>query len=209
MATEPAPAAPTPPTPPPPPPPTPPATPTTEPLGEAGLRALQQEREARAEAERAAREAKRERDALAAQLSDQDRAKHEAEEQKRLANKAIKNLRQANLELALAGHGITGPKAKAATKLIEGVEFNDEFQPVNLDNRLATAKELYGSEFFTGSAPTPPPPSAPPVPNGSTPPTDFHNGARPATPTADEDESFARAMGHFFPGVVKPAPSNP
>jgi hypothetical protein len=171
-----------------------PATVETEPtLGPAGERALAAERDARKKAEAEAREAKRRADELEReQMSEQERLKAEAEEGRRLKAEAEETLRQANLLTALGGHGLVGPKAKAAVRLLEGVEFDDGQQPTNLDAAMDAAKATYGTDLFTvGATPTPTPP-APEQPN-------LHQGAR-KTAQPSEADMHREYMRTFFPG---------
>lgn len=192
------------PTPTPAPQPTPSPAPTPEPpadppLGEAGQRALEREREARKNEERARKAAEKERDDLKrAQESDQERLKREADEGKALSVTATDKLRKANLLTALSEKGLSGASAKAAARLIDGVEYDDEDEPTNLDARIDAAKADYGEGFFSGATPptTPPPGTTPPA----TPPThpNLHQGPRqPADPT--EDDQFAAYMKTHFP----------
>lgn len=160
-----------------------------ETLGDAGRRALESERAARKAAEKAARDAQKRVDEMTrAQETEQERLQREAEEGKALAEKAMQTLQQANLLTALAEAGLTGAKAKAAVKLIESVDFDDDQQPLNLDERIEAAKAEYGEEVFSTAAPA----AARP---------DLHEGPRrDAEP--DEDEAFAAYMRQHFPQQV-------
>lgn len=118
-------------------------------LGDAGKAALDAERKARREAEKAAREAQAKLDKIEKDsLSETDRLKKEAEEGKQAAEKATAKLRQANLIGALADKGITGAKAKAAARLLDDVEYDDTDEPTNLDAAIKAASEVYGADQF-------------------------------------------------------------
>jgi hypothetical protein len=153
-------------------------------LGHSGREALEFERR-RAEA------AEKDRDALKDRLSG-------------AASQAAQQAQRANVMLALAGQGVTGPKAKAAIKLVEGLEFNDSFEPTNLEARLSVAKQTYGDDLFNGNgaATAPPEPTTPPP----SPHPAVHGGPRPQQPQAEEDEMFRRHFGFFFPNT-QPNPS--
>ena len=194
----------------PPPPAAPPAPPASddEPLGEAGIRALVAERERANAAEKKARSAERKAaDLEREKLSEVERLKADAEEGRTLAATATERLRSANMLMALHGEGITGQTARAAIKLLEGVEFNADEEPTNLDARLAAAKAAYGEQTFGGA--TPPAAAAPaaspalPMPGHPSHP-DFHGGVRPPAPDAEENEQFARYMEQHFPQTRAP-----
>lgn len=213
MAESPPTPAPTPTPPPPPPPaappavPSPPSPPAEEPLGENGLRALRAEREARIAAERLLDLGHTGREALEVERRRADAAERERDElrtrQSEDAAKAIRQAQQANTVLALSGLGVTGPKALAALKLIEGVEFDGNQAPTNLDARLSAAKAAYGEDLFGSAAP---PPTPPPPANGH---PAVHGGPRPPQPDADEDEKFTKTFGHFFGSAMAPANNQP
>jgi len=192
---------PTPPAPPPssPPPPaggTPPADPDQ--LGAAGKAALDRERQARKEAEKAQREMKARLDALEAEkLSESEKLQREALQGRELAAKATQKLREANLLTALAESGLTGPKAKAAVRLLDSIEYDDGDEPTNLPERIEAAKATFGAELFQGATP---PPAANGKPASPARP-DVHQGPRrDAEP--DEDEQFAAYMKQHFPQVA-------
>jgi hypothetical protein len=118
-------------------------------LGEKGKAALDAERKARSDAEKRAKAAeKRAGELEKAQLSETDRLKKEAEEAKGLVSSATDKLRRANLLTALADKGLEGAKAKAAARLLDGVEFNDDDEPTNLDAALTAAKAEFGDQLF-------------------------------------------------------------
>jgi len=219
---QPQPPTPQPPEPTPAPQPPAPAPTGEEPLGAPGLRALQAERERAAAAERelAAERAKRE-ELERAQMSEQDRLKREAEEGRKLAAMGATAMKSANLLTALAHQGLVGPAAMAASKLIDGLEYDEAYQPKNLEDRLAAAKQAYGEQYFAGATPAPAAP-APPVaaPNGgnggghpplptspfqsSQPqPVETHSGPRPG-PALTEDEQFERFFQATWPGMLPP-----
>lgn len=131
-----------------------------EKLGEGGKAALEAERTARKAAEKAAKAAQDKLQAIEdAKLSDADKAKKEADDAKTAAANAVAQLREAKLLVALGDHNLTGAKAKAAAKLIEGVEYDDTTnEPTNLEAVLASATETYGEDIFKGATPKPKPP---------------------------------------------------
>jgi hypothetical protein len=158
-------------------------------------------------AEKQARSATRKAEQLEREkLTETEQLRADAEQGRTLAATATERLRSANMLMALHGQGITGPKARAATKLLEGVEFNTDEEPTNLETRLAAAKAAYGEEMFTGATPAPdaPAPSpALPMPGHPAHP-DFHGGVRPPAPDADEDAQFQRYMHTHFPQTRAP-----
>lgn len=191
---------PTPPVPAPAPAPTPPAPPNPEDqLGEAGKRAIQAERDARAKAEREAAEAKRRlKEMEQANESEAQRKEREAEEGRRLAEEGRAALREAKTITALAGQGIIGPTALAAVKLLDGVEYDDANQPTNLSDRLTAAKAVYGEQVFAGATPVPTPspttpdPASPALPN-------LHQGPRDAAAEEEENAAFEASFARMFP----------
>jgi hypothetical protein len=210
---DPAPPNPTPPpTPVPPPAPTPPAPQPPEPLREEGLRALRAERERAETAERRARDAEAEATRLRQeQESEQDRLRREAQEGRDARSEGIRLAREAHTLNALAGQGVVGPKAQAALRLLEGVQYDEHnHTPTNLGDRIEAAKALYGAEVFGGATPPPAPvPPAPGVPPVIPPVVDLHQGPRaPANgPTDDElADSYGRA---HFAEMMPPAPPQP
>lgn len=86
-----------------------------------------------------------------AKLSEQEKALKRAEAAEAKIAAAEDKLRTANLLVALAdsGHGIVS--AKAAAKLIEGVEYDDDGKPSNLDDILPAFIESY--PFLVGEKP--------------------------------------------------------
>jgi hypothetical protein len=151
-------------------------------LGEGGIRALHAEREQRKAAEKTARdEAKRASELEAAAQAGED-AKAEG----------TKALQQANTLLALNEQGLVGPRAKAAARLLDGVEYGDSNEPTNLSDRIEAAKATYGDELFTG------------VTSGQ-PRPETHQGARSGGGTPTEDELFDQYMRQHFPQAPMPA----
>lgn len=122
-------------------------------LGEGGKSALDAERKARKEAEKVARDAQAKLDKLEAEkLSDSEREKKRADDAEAKLGPATEKVRRANVTLALADLGLQGARAKAAAKLLEGVEFDaDTDEPTNLDDRLTAARAEYGEEMFKGA----------------------------------------------------------
>lgn len=135
-------------------------------LGEGGKAALEAERTARKAAEKAAKAAQDKLDKIETdKLSDADKAKKAADDATKLANDAIAQLREAKLLVALGDHNLTGAKAKAAAKLIEGVEYDDDTnEPTNLEAVITSATETYGEDIFKGATPKP---KAPGIDGGS------------------------------------------
>lgn len=158
--------------------PAPSATPTPdpkpEPLGDAGKAALDAERKARKEADKAVRDALARIDELeSAQLSENEKLKKDAERGRELAEKATTKLRNANLRDAIAAKGFSGPQAKAVARLLDGLAYDGDDEPTNLDARLEAAGEEYG-DFVT--------------PNGHQPVPTFDGGARTPSPAAKSPE---------------------
>lgn len=148
-------------------------------LGEAGKAALDRERAARRQAEKDAKALKKRLDDIdAANLSETEKLTKEAEELRSTAATATEKLRRANLLSALADAGLTGGKAKAAARLIDGVEFDDDDEPTNLTAAIKAARATYGEELFTAAKADPP--ALP----------DTHAGARTETPTTPETTGF-------------------
>jgi hypothetical protein len=187
--------------------PAPPPAPV-EPLREEGLRALQAER-ARAEAaERRAREAEAETTRLRQeQESEQDRLRREAQEGRDARSEGVRLAREAHTLNALAGQGVVGPKAQAALRLLDGVQYDEHTHtPTNLNDRIEAAKALYGVELFGGA--TPPPAPVPPAPTGPypvAPVVDLHQGPRPPAPQGPTDDELANSfLAENFPEAVPP-----
>lgn len=138
----------------------PPADPKPAELGDAGKAAIDAERKARRDAEKRAKDAETKLKAKEdAELSETERLKKRADELESKADTATNKLREAKLLVALGEHGLTGARAKAAAKLIDGVEYDaDSDEPTNLQDALASAMETYGDDLFTGATPKPKPP---------------------------------------------------
>lgn len=185
-----------------PPAPTPPAPTGGDPLGEAGLRALQAERDARADAERKYQAEKTARETLEREkMTKEQQLEADAKAGRDATATATSMLHKAMTVTALAGKGLVGPKALAASKLIDGLQFDDQGIPTNLDARIEAAKVLYGADLFTGATPAPTP-----TPNAPTPPTppphpSLHQG--PRQPAAEDEEAkFDAFMRANFPDAV-------
>lgn len=177
------------------PPETPPETPAAakvdekddEPLGTGGKAALDAERKAKRDAEKRAKDAEARLKTLEDEkLSETEKLKRDAEEGQKLAQSATEKLRRANLLTSLTAQGLSGGKAKAAARLLNGVEYDDDDEPKNLDDALTAAKAEYGEDMFTGATPPAPPP-------------DLHGGARPPAAEADEEAKLAAYMKENFP----------
>lgn len=127
-------------------------------LGDAGKAALDAERKARKDAEKAAKEAQKKLDDIEKQsLSETEKLKKEAEDGRKLAESATDKLRRANLITALADQGLAGGKARAAARLLDSVEYDDDDEPTNLDDAIKAAKAEYGEDMFKGAKPKPGP----------------------------------------------------
>jgi hypothetical protein len=135
-----------------------------------------------------------------AQESETDRLKREAAEGKDAATTGTAKLRKANLLLSLANSGLTGAKAKAAAKLIEGVKYNADDEPENLEERIKAAKAEYGSDLF-GSEDTP---ADPANGNGNGAPAmpDTHPGPQQAS-GQDEAELMKGYIDMHFPQIAE------
>lgn len=129
-------------------------------LGEGGKAALDAERKARRDAEKRAKDAEAKLKAKEdAELSETERLKKRADELEGKADTATNKLREAKLLVALGEHGLTGARAKAAARLIDGVEYDtDTDEPTNLQDALASAMETYGDDLFAGATPAKPKP---------------------------------------------------
>lgn len=142
----------------------PPADPPTDPkpadLGEGGKAAIDAERKARRDAEKRAKDAEAKLKAKEdAELTETERLKKRADDLEARADTATSKLREAKLLVALGEHGLTGARAKAAAKLIDGVEYDaDSDEPTNLQDALDSARETYGDDLFAGATPAKPKP---------------------------------------------------
>lgn len=119
---------------------------------------VEKERKDRRAAEKTARDAQALLDAANAEkLSDTEKAEARATAAEARLTAATEKARRANVTLALADLGLQGSRAKAAAKLLEGLEFDDDTdEPKNLDDRLKAARAEYGEDVFKGAkAPAP------------------------------------------------------
>lgn len=146
-------------------------------------KAREAEKKAKAEAKEL-REAKAELDKLKEKdLSEQEKLSKRAEEAEKKAGDADAKLRRANLIAALSDPSLGIVNARAAAKLIEGIEYDDEGEPTNLGSLDAedslVAKFLGENDYLRGKATKPKPPS-----------TDGHEGddKKPPELTAEELE---------------------
>lgn len=100
-------------------------------------------------------------------LSREEQAELRANEAETKATNAERTLRKANLVAALTDPSLSIVNARAAAKLIEGVEYDDDGEPTNLgmpdDPSSLIAKFLAENDYLRGkpaSKPTPPPVNA-------------------------------------------------
>lgn len=102
------------------------------------------------------RAAERERDDLKrkvqehedANASELEKAQRRVEELETAVTHATAALQQAHLLTGLAAHEKIGPqRAKAAVKLIEGVEYGDDGEPSNLEERIAALLTEHAALF--------------------------------------------------------------
>lgn len=156
-------------------------------LGQAGKAALEKERQARKAAEKQAKEAQKRLDAIEAEkLSETERLKKDADEGKALAATATGKLRRASLITALSEEGLTGGRAKAAARLLDGVEFDADDEPTNLKDALKAAKAIYGADLFDAK-----------TTDETIETPDLHAGARATKPDDELD------ISHLFPAFNK------
>ena len=101
--------------------------------------------------------------------------------------------RQANLTVALVEKGLTGGKARAAVRLLDGIEYDANELPTNLDARIEAASAAYDTDLFAATA-TPTPTNGHP---------NVHPGAR-TTPGPDEEAQLAAYMAANFPQLTPP-----
>lgn len=119
-----------------------------------------------------------------AQLSEQEQAELRAREAEDKATKAERTLRKANLISALNHPDLNLVDARAAAKLIEGVEYDDDGEPSNL-GRLDEADSLIAKflaehPYLRGERAKPTPP-----------PTDAREGGDRRTPQLSAEEIAA------------------
>lgn len=151
--------------------------------------AREAERKAKADAKEAREKAKKYDELTEAQKSELEKAQDRAEKAEAKAESADAKLKRANLIAALADpkHGIVN--ARAAAKLIEGVEFDEEGEPTNLgspdDEDSLLGKFLSENDYLKGT------PAKPKAPS-----TDAREGGdeKPPSLTAAELEA-AKASG--------------
>lgn len=125
----------------------------------------QRDEEKRLKAELKAAKEKADRlDALEAEkLSEQEKAAKRAEEAERKAATADAKLQRANLIAALSDPSLGIVNARAAAKLIDGVEYDDDGEPTNLgsvdEKGSLIASFLEQNAFLRGQPPKPKAPS--------------------------------------------------
>lgn len=113
---------------------------------------VEKERKARRDAEKAAKDAQKQLDDIAAEkLSEAEKLQKRADEAEAKVSKATDKLRKANLLTALGDLGLSGAKAKAAARLLDTVEFNEDDEPTNLAAAVKTASAEYGEDTFKAS----------------------------------------------------------
>lgn len=119
-------------------------------LGDAGKKALDRERQARKDAEKRAKDAEAKVKTFEeADLDERQKAETRAEEAEARVKKATEKAQRANLLNALAEQGLTGPKGKAAARLLaDQVEYDDDDEPTNLKDAIEAATAEYGEETF-------------------------------------------------------------
>lgn len=120
------------------------------------------ERKAKAEAKEAKDKAKKYDELTEAQKSELEKAQDRAEKAEAKAESADAKLKRANLIAALADPKFGIVNARAAAKLIEGVEFDEEGEPTNLgspdEDASLIGRFLSENEYLKG---TPVKPKAP------------------------------------------------
>lgn len=94
-------------------------------------------------------------------------------------DQSVVKLRRANLRMALAEKGYDTSRARAVVRLLDDVEYDDDDEPVNLDDALEEAEEEYGADLVR---PEPRKRPRPPKIDGK----DGAGGAKPPNLTADE-----------------------
>jgi hypothetical protein len=150
-------------------------------LRDAGKRALETERLRAKNAEKQAREAlKRLKELEDRDLTEAEKWKRQAEEGSQKLEAATRKARDVNLRSALNDLGFNGSRAKAAARLLDGVDFDDDDEPTNLKAALKAAEREYGDLV----KPTPAAPS-----------TGFDGGARESSPAQDFNSAIRRAAG--------------
>jgi hypothetical protein len=194
------------------------------PLGPAGESALRAERARATQLERQLAEERRTRtegvgqdqQTLERQLAEERRLRLEAERRGESAEERARReqeerdatsrqrhaegttrLQEANTLLALQDQGLAGSQARAAVRLVDGIEYDAEGRPTNLEARLTAAKAVYG-EVLGGATPPPQPAPQPAGHVPGLPNVPLHHGPRQPAQLS-EDEMHARAMKNVFP----------
>lgn len=157
--------------------------------------ALEKERKDRRAAEKRARDAERNA------KPDKPKAEAKPETGEDPAAKVTDKLRRANLKAALADEGITGPQAKAAMRLIDGVDYDDDDEPTNLADALKAAEETFGKAAVRGTTK----PKAPGADGGAGSAQGDDQGPKL---TADELE-YAKAFGLSPEEYARHKPTTP
>ncbi len=126
------------------------------------------------------------------QLSAQERAEQDAQTAAEKADKATTKLRRANLLTELAKPGLGIVNAKAAAKLLEGVEYSDDDEPTNLgdpdDPASLISRFLSDNDFLRGKAAKPIPPN-----------TDARAGGNDTAPELSAEELAAAKRDGMTP----------
>ena len=121
-------------------------------LGDPGKKALDEERKARRDAEKRAKDAEAKlKQREDADLSETERLKKEAEDARAKVSTATEKLQRANLLTALGEKGLNGARAKAAARLLDDVQYDDDDEPANLDAAMTAAKAEYGDDIFAAT----------------------------------------------------------
>lgn len=122
-------------------------------------KALAKEREARKAADKLVKDLKPKADAhdqlTEAQQSDLEKAQKEAADARDALNATTSKVRAANLKVALGDskYGLASAKAAATLLQAEGVEFDDNDEPIGLDEAVNSLVEA--NPFLTGEKPKP------------------------------------------------------
>ncbi len=169
-------------------------------LGDAGKRALDNERAAKEAAEKKAKEEAAARAAAEAKvkeyedakLSDEERREKQAEEDRRKGQEGERLIREARLLTALTERGLPGGQARAAVKLLDRVEYDADHEPTNLDAAIEKATTVYGATPFTTPEPPRDPPPTPRTNGGG-------EGARDPPPALTADELKAAETASMSP----------
>ena len=149
------------------------------------------EREARKAAEKGAKEGadaiKRLAEIEAANLSETEKLKKEAADARDALTATTSKVRAANLKVALgdAKYGLASAKAAATLLQAEGVEFDDNDEPIGLDEAVNALVEA--NPFLTGEKPKPKAPNT----NGG----DGSGGSAPVVELTAEELDMAKSFG--------------